>query len=150
MSVEENKAVVRRFLDEYNDRNMDIFDELVASDFIDHSHDQRGRESLKQLFTMAFEAFPDWHEAIEDIVAEGDKVWLRVHCTGTQTGDWNLFGAFLPATGKEVTLNMLFIWRVVDGRLAEGWELDDDRDFLRQLGVIEYTELGKPLESVFG
>lgn len=149
MSAKENKAIVRRFMDAYNDRQLDIFDELVAEDYFDHVFEQQGREHLKQLFTTAFEAFPDWYESIEDIIAEDDKVWLRVKATGTHTGEWNLFGALLPPTGKEVTLNMVFIWRIENGQLAEGWEVDSDLGFLQGLGVVEYTELGKPLEEVF-
>ena len=149
MSAEENKALVRRFMQAYNDREMDIFEELVAEDYIDHVFEQTGRDALKSLFTMAFEGFPDWYEAIEDIIAEGDRVWVRVRATGTHTGDWNLLGAELPATGKSVVLNMVFIWRIADGQLAEGWEVDDNLDFLRALGVVEYTELGKPMEEVF-
>jgi len=149
MSVAENKALVRRFMQAYNERKMEIFEELVAEDYIDHVFEQTGRDALKSLFTMAFEGFPDWYEAIEDIIAEDDRVWVRVKATGTQTGDWNLLGAKLPATGKSVVLNMVFIWRIADGQLAEGWEVDDNLDFLRALGVVEYTELGKPIEEVF-
>ena len=149
MSVEENKAIVRRFMEAYNNRNMDIFEELVAPDYYDHVFEQQGRENLKNLFTMAFEGFPDWYENIEDIIAEGDKVWLRVKATGTHTGAWNLFGAILPPTGEKVILNMVFIWRLENGQLVEGWEVDSDLGFLKQLGVIEFTEKGKLLEEVF-
>ena len=61
MSVEENKAILRRFIEAYNNRNLQIFEELVAPDFIDHTHQQKGREKFKKLFTMAFEGFPDWY-----------------------------------------------------------------------------------------
>ena len=149
MSSEENKAIVRRFMEEYNNRNLDIFEELVAPDYYDHVFEQQGRENLKSLFTMAFEGFPDWYEKIEDIIAEGDKVWLRVRATGTHTGTWNLLGAILPPTGEKVILNMVFIWRIENGQLVEGWEVDADLGFLKQLGVIEFTEKGKPLEEVF-
>ena len=149
MSLEENKAIVRRFIEAYNNRNLDLFEELVAPDYVDHQHQQQGREPFIKLFTLAFEGFPDWHEAIEDIIAEGDKVWVRVKATGTHTGEWNLFGAILPPTGKKITLNMVFIWRLDKGQLVEGWEVDADLGFLKELGVIEYTELGKPLEKVF-
>ena len=149
MSPEENKAIVRRFMEAYNNRELDIFDELVAEDYIDHVFEQRGREYLRQLFTMAFDAFPDWYEGIEDIIAEGDKVWVLVKATGTHTGNWNLFGAELPATGKKTSIMMVFIWRLEDGKLVEGWEVDDNLEFLRQLGLVDYTELGKPIEDVF-
>ncbi len=143
MSPEENKAVVRRFIEAYNTRNLDAFDKLVAPEYVDHTHRQKGLESFRQLFTLAFTAFPDWHERIEDIIAEGDKVWVRVTATGTHTGEWSLSGVPLPPTGRKVSMRMVFIWRLENGRLAEGWEVDEDLDFLKQLGIIEYTETGK-------
>ncbi len=145
MSSEENKAIVRRFIEAYNTRNLDLFDDLVAPDYVDHTHQQHGLENFKQLFTLAFKAFPDWHEHIEDIIAEGDKVWVCVTATGTHTGEWNLSGVPLPPTGKKVTMRMVFIWRVVNGRLAEGWEVDNELNFLEQLGIIAYTEKGKKI-----
>ncbi|MCM2466289.1 ester cyclase [Methanoculleus oceani] len=145
MPSEENKAIVRRFIEAYNSRNLDLFDDLVAPDYVDHTHQQQGREIFKQLFSMAFNAFPDWNENIEDIIAEEDRVWVCVNATGTHTGEWNLSGVPLPPTGKKVTMTMVFIWRIENGKLAEGWEVDEDRDFLKQLGVIEYTEKGRNL-----
>ena len=143
MSLEENKRTVRRFIEAYNKRNLDLFDDLVAADYTDHTHKQEGLENFRQLFSLAFDAFPDWHEQIEDIIAEGDMVWVRVKATGTHTGEWNLSGVPLPPTGRKVEMKMVFIWRIVDGRLAEGWEVDEELDFLRQIGVVEYTELGR-------
>ena len=144
---EKNKAIIRRFIDAYNNRNLDIFEELVASDYIDYTHQQQGREDFKKLFTLAFNGFPDWYENIEEIIAEGENVWVRVIATGTHTGEWNLFGIPLPPTGKKVKMEMVFIWRVVDGKLVEGKEVDDSLEFLKQLDVIEYTEKGKKLFS---
>ena len=145
MSLEENKATVRRFIEAYNTRNLDLFDDLVAPDYIDHTHQQQGLDNFKRLFSLAFEAFPDWHEHIEDIIAEEDRVWVRVRATGTHTGEWNLSGVPLSPTGRKVAMTMVFIWRIIDGRLTEGWEVDDELDFWRQLGVVEYTEIGEKI-----
>ncbi len=145
LSANENKAVVRRFIDAYNNRNLEIFDELVAPDYIDHTHQKRGREEFKQLFTLAFSGFPDWHETIQAIIAEDDWVWVHVVATGTHTGNWTLFGVPLQATGRKVTLPMVFMFRVVNGKLVEGKELDDQVDFFEKLGLIEYKEKGKQL-----
>ena len=147
MLLEENKAIVRRMIDTYNQRehfNLDWFDEFIAPNYFDHTN-QVGPEGVKQLFIMGHKGFPDWHEAIEDIIAEGDKVWVRVKCTGTHTGEWNHFGVQFPPTGKKVTMMMVDIWRIVNGKLVEGSEVDDSLDFLKQLGAIEYTEKGKKL-----
>jgi len=145
MALEHNKTLVRRFIDAYNARNLYLFDDLVAPDYIDHTHQQQGRGPFRQLFTLAFEGFPDWHEEIEDMIAEGDKVWVWVTARGTHTGKWNLFGVTLPPTGRAVTMPMVFIWRIEDGRLAEGWEVDSEVNFLRNIGVLEYTERGKKI-----
>ena len=82
MSLEENKAIVRRFIEAYNKRNLDLLDDLVAPDYVDHTHQLQGRDEIKQQYAMAYKAFPDWYETIEDIIAEGDKVWVSVKATG--------------------------------------------------------------------
>ncbi|MBP2132605.1 steroid delta-isomerase-like uncharacterized protein [Methanomicrobium sp. W14] len=145
MSAEENKELVKKFINAYNNRDIDLFDSLVAADYIDNTHGQKGIESFRQLFLDAFRAFPDWHENIEDIIAEGDRVWVRVKATGTHTGEWSLSGVALPPTGNRLEMMMVFIWRIADGRLAEGWEVDSDSDFLIKLGVMDYTEKGKEI-----
>ena len=140
MSLEENKAIVHRFIEAYNKHDLSAFDDFVASDYVDHTN-KVDREGLKQLFAMAFKAFPDWHETIEDIIAEGDKVWIRVKTTGTHTGE---FMGIAP-TGKKVTTMMVDIYRIVNGKHVEGRFITDQLAFLKQLGIIEYTEKGKKL-----
>lgn len=146
-SAEENKAVIRKFIESYNNRNLDIFEELVVPDYIDHTHQTKTREEFKRLFTMAFEGFPDWYEEIQEMIAEEDRVWVRVIATGTHNGDWNLFGTPLPPTGNKVEMEMVFIWRVVDGKMVEGREVDDSVEFLRKLGLVEYTKKGQKIFS---
>jgi len=143
MSLEENKAIVRRFNQAYNRRNSVIFDELIAEDFVDHTHGIQGREDYKQLFIATFQGFPDWHESIETIIAEGDMVWAHILATGTHTKEHDLFGIQFAPTGKKVTLSAVAIWRIIDGKIAESREVDDGVDFLRNLGLIEFTEKGK-------
>ena len=87
MSLEENKAIVRGFIEAYNERKLDLIDDFVSPDYIDHANNV-GREGLKQLIAMGLNAFPDWHETIEDIIAEGDKVWVRLTYTGTHKGEF--------------------------------------------------------------
>ena len=140
MSLEENKAIVRRFVEAYNKRNLDLFDDLLAPDYFDHTS-QVGPEGLKQLMNMAFKAFPDFHETIEDIIAEGDKVWARITFTGTHKGEW----LGIAPTGKKITSMMVDIFRIVNGKLVEYRDVGDRLDFFKKLGVIEYTEKGKKL-----
>lgn len=140
MSLKENKALVRKFVDAYNNRNLDVFDELLAPNYFDHTS-QVDREGLKQLMTMAFTAFPDFQETIEDIIAEGNKVWARITFTGTHTGEW----MGIAPTGKTVTTEMVDIFRVENGKLVEYRDVNNNVDFLEKLGLIEYTEQGKQL-----
>ena len=140
MSFEENKAIVRRFIEAYNKRNLDVFDDLLAPDYFDHTS-QVGPEGLKQLMNMAFKAFPDFHETIEDIIAEGDKVWVRITFTGTHSGEW----MGIAPTGKKITTEMVDIFRIANGKLVEYRDVNNNLDFLKKLGLIEYTEQGKKL-----
>ena len=145
MSLEENKAIVRRFNEATNKQNLDLFDDLVAPDYVDHTHQLQGLESFKQLLKLGFKGFPDWHEAIEDIIAEGDKVSVRITYTGTHTGEYR----GLAPTGEKITYSGVDIFRIVNGKLVEGRNFSDDLAFLQQQGIIEYTEKGKKLFSEF-
>jgi len=140
MSIEENKSLVRRWIDVYNTHNLDAFDAFIAPDYFDHTNNV-DREGLRQLFTMGFTGFPDWHETIEDIIAEGYKVWIRLSYTGTHTGE---FMGVAP-TGKKVTMTGVDIYRVENGKLVEYRQVLDQLDFLKKLGIIEYTDQGKKL-----
>ncbi|MHA2078930.1 MAG: ester cyclase [Candidatus Kariarchaeaceae archaeon] len=141
MSLDENKAVVRSFIEAYNKRNLDLLDDIIAPDYFDHTHQQQGVESVKQVLNRGFKGFPDWYEAIEDIIAEGDKVWVRLTYTGTHTGEF--FG--LPPTGKKITAMAVGIYRVINGKLVEGRFITDAVDLFKQTGAIEITEKGKTL-----
>ena len=141
MSLEENKAIVRMWIEAYNERNLDVFDEFIAPNYIDHTN-KLNRESLKQMFSMGFQGFPDWHETIEDIVAEGDKVWVRLTYEGTHTGE---FLGVAP-TGKKITgMSSIDIYRIANGKLVEYWNVRDTLKFAKQMDAIEYTEKGKKL-----
>jgi C-1 hydroxylase len=134
VSLEENKAIVRKVIEDViNQQNLDLLDDLSAPDYVDHTH-QLSLEGVKHFMNMIFEAFPDWHETIEDIVAEGDKVWVRAEATGTHKGEYR----GLAPTGNKITGTGVNIYRIVNGKFVEGWAVEDWMDFLRQLGVIEY------------
>jgi C-1 hydroxylase len=143
MSLEENKAIVRRWIEAYNKRNLDLIDDLVAPDYVDPDYPQlQGREALKQLMNMFFKAFPDFHETIDDIIAEGDKVWVLLAATGTHTGEF----MGLAPTGKKITIRAIDIYRIANGKIVWGRRVPTpDLAFFKQLGAIEYTEKGKKL-----
>ncbi len=121
MSAEENKVLVRRFIDAANQNNLAVFDVHFAPDFV--SRDTvvpvpPGPEGVRQLFAAVRSAFPDFHETIEDLVAEDDKVVARWTTRGTHQGEF----AGIPPTGKSVTWKGMFIVRVADGKIVEVWQ----------------------------
>ena len=76
MSLGANKTIVRRFFDAVKEHDLDVLDELFAPDYVDRTFQLRGGEILKQFVIRLVNAFLDVLDTIEDIIAEGDKVWV--------------------------------------------------------------------------
>lgn len=136
MTIEENKALVRRFYEEIDKGNLEAMDELVGEDYLDHNPPPfpglaSGREGLKQAFKIFWEATPGYHH-IEEQIAEGDKVVTRLTSYGKHEGD--LPGA--PRTGNDLKMTSITIHRIADGRLVEKWAEKDVLGFLIQIGVM--------------
>lgn len=135
MSVEENKAVVRRFLEEAFGRgNVALVDELMSSNMIEH---QQGvvppnAEGVKGLIRSLHAAFPDFSCTIEDMVADGDKVWVRLKGAGTHRGPF--MGR--PPSGRSFTETTFDECRVQGGRIVEHWGVPDIFSIMLQLGMI--------------
>jgi steroid delta-isomerase-like uncharacterized protein len=136
MSVEDNKAIIRAYVEMvWNGKQLDRAEEVVASDFIDHAPlpgQAPGLEGAKRKWAMYLTAIPDLRVTTEDLVAEGDKVAVRRSYEGTHQGE--LLG--IPATGKQLQVGSISIFRLVDGKIAENWEQLDRLALLQQLGVI--------------
>lgn len=137
MDTEANKANARRMVDEVvNAGNLDLIDELLAPDFVDHSAPPGvppTREGTKALMAMLRSAFPDLHATIEDVIAEGDKVVQRTRAHGTMQGE--LMG-MLPS-GKSATWDQIHILRFANGKEVEHWAVSDQLSLLQQLGFAE-------------
>ena len=137
MSTEQNKALVRQMVEEiFNRGNMSRADEFLAPDFVEHEElppgIPQGREGVKQLTTMMRNAFPDFTATIEDMVAEGDKVVIRMTWRGTQKGEF----MGVPPTGKTVSFGVLDIIRIAGGKFVEHWGQMDNMGMMQQLGAI--------------
>jgi steroid delta-isomerase-like uncharacterized protein len=136
MSVEANKAVIGRFFEDiFNQGHLDVADEIVATNYINHNPapgETPGVAGLKQFVTSIRTAFPNLHFTIDDLLAEGDKVTTRWTVTGTHQSEF----AGIPATGKPVTVAAINIHRIVDGKVQEGWLNWDALGMMQQLGVI--------------
>jgi len=132
---EENKAIMRRFIEAINVRNLDIVDELVSKDHLDHHIPPelpRGPEGVKIYFKSLSTSFPDCRITIEDLLADGDKVAIRIVFAGTHQGE--LMG--IPATGKQFSITGIIIGRFEGGQIVEWWENADSLGLMQQLGVI--------------
>lgn len=135
MSVEEHKALIRRFFAEViNAGSAAAIDELLSADclFRFGGMEPGNRETFKQVFPMFRTAFPDLHATIEDEIAEGDRVAVRFTWQGTHRG------AFMgvPATGKRATVSAMAWYRVRDGKIVEDIVQEDTLGMLQQLGAI--------------
>ena len=102
MAAEENRALIRRFIDEvFNQRNLHAIDEHLTTDYVDHAMPPglpTNREGFKQFIGSFLEAFPDFHYTIEDILADGNRVAIRLTAQGTHQGTF----LNMPPTGKRV------------------------------------------------
>ena len=137
---EENKARTRQFYEEViNKKDLDLMDEYCVSDFIDHNPDPgqgQGLEGVKESFRQALDAFPDLHLAIDDMIAEGDKVVSRLTFSGTHKAEF----AGIPASGKSFSVPVIDIIRIVDGKAVERWGLYDSMSMMQQIGAMPGPE----------
>jgi steroid delta-isomerase-like uncharacterized protein len=130
-----NKALVRRFVEEVLNRgNSRLLAELVGPDHVLHAPDGDvyGPEGVRADLAEWRTGFPDVVFAIEDLIAEGDKVVSRFVLRGTHAGP----AMGVPPTGRRVAVRGVAIDRVRDGRLVECWVSLDTLGLLRQLGTL--------------
>ncbi len=137
MSAEENKAVIRRLFEEVQEGQiLDVLDELVAEDVVNHSateEHKHGIEGFRHVMEWGFALMPDGQYEILDMIAEGEMVACRVRVSGTMQGE--LFG--IPPTGKSFVAEHVHWHRVAGGKLVERWAVRDDLGTLIQLGIID-------------
>lgn len=136
---EKNKRITRRFPEEVaTEGNIDLIDELCTADVIDHSPDGeiRGREELKAHMEAYLSAFGDFSATVEETIAEGETVAMRVTLRGTHEGE---FMDVAPKGNEFEIANMVFT-RIKDGRIAERWVQPDMLGLLQQLGIFDPNE----------
>ena len=142
MSVEENKALVRRCYDEvWNKGDVSVLKEIYASDCVSNFTPSikatfRGPEEYKQAVNIFRSAFPDLHFTIEDLIAEGDKVVY--HWTARGTNDGEYMGN--APTGKSVTQTGITIFRCAGGKIVEELAIWDELNGLQQMGIAPTTQ----------
>jgi steroid delta-isomerase-like uncharacterized protein len=136
VSAKDNKALVRRFVDEVQSGgNVDLIDEICSPEFVNHSAPPgipADREGVKIVTAMFRGAFPDSYFTVEDMMAEGDKVATRKTFHGTHEGEF----MGVPASGRVVSMGLIDIVRISEGRVVEHWAIVDSLGLMQQLSVI--------------
>ena len=142
MSTDSNKATVRRFFAEAVDgRNLDILDELVATDCIIHRPEARepieGLSSFKQAVARIIQTYSEFSTTIHDLVAEDDRVACRLSHRAVNRGEWTSRLGRHDVAGKAVTWSANVLFRFRDGKIAEEWVSRDELGMLIDLGVVQ-------------
>jgi steroid delta-isomerase-like uncharacterized protein len=123
MSARSNKAILRRYVQELNQRNTSVLDELVAEDF---------RSTVLEGYSRNIAAFPDYHVTIEEMIAENDKVVLVWSHRGTHRGLYE----GVPPTGKVIIGRHISIYRLFEGQIIDADGVWDAASIWQQLGLI--------------
>lgn len=134
MSIEENKATMRRHVEEvYNKGYLSIVDEIMALNYVYHvgGMDIKGPEGYKGYITMTRTAMPDLNVTINDIVAEGNTVACSFTITGTFKGEY----MGIAPTGRQVNITEAHFIRFEGGKEVETTSYSDSLTLYRQLGV---------------
>jgi steroid delta-isomerase-like uncharacterized protein len=137
VSEEENKALIRQWIEAYNQRDLEAEADVLAPGFVAHVPgapaplDLEGLEAWRQFLAPFTEAFPDLQLTIQEVAAEGETVAARVAFRGTHRGEFQ----GIPPTNKEVAFTSMEFNRVVDGKVEEHWVEINLLGLVQQLGV---------------
>jgi steroid delta-isomerase-like uncharacterized protein len=131
-----NKQVVRQFFELLGRHDTEKMGQLLVSS-TQYSFHPSGMPHMdwnghKQLLATITRAFPDLHHNIKDMVAEGDKVAVRLIVTGTHKGEFQ----GIPPSGRKLSLDEMAFLTLIDGRITEGWITSDTMSFMQQIGAI--------------
>ena len=137
MSTDANKAMARAYFKAFRDRDDAWWDRYVAPDFIRHDpgldFHVRGTAGVRRLGETMHGGLSDIELPIDEVIAEGDRVLVRLRMKGRHTGEFMR----RAATGKAVDIAVMDYFRVADGRLAEHWAQMDNLTMLKQIGAVE-------------
>jgi steroid delta-isomerase-like uncharacterized protein len=138
MGNDTNKALVQQHIDAFNGGDMAAFARTVAEDAVNHAAipQAQGRRGALSIVEKLRRAFPDMRMAVDDMIAERDRVVCRLTVTGTHTGALDFAKLPLPATGRRFRTTHIHVFRIVDGVIVERWAERDDLGMLQQLGLM--------------
>jgi steroid delta-isomerase-like uncharacterized protein len=132
MSIEENKAIIRAFVDTWNRGDLDALAGLMAEDCqlsVSGQSISCAPANTRAIAAHWREAFPDYHFTLEDLIAEGNRVVARIPFAGTQVAP--VIG--IPSSEHTIWVDEIVIFRIQDGKIAEAWEVYDEYGMRRQL-----------------
>ncbi len=136
MATDTNVAAVRRFWEGFNAHDLDVWDQVCSSTFVNHDPGlptpDADLPTLKQVIGGLQTAFPDLQSSEDDLLAVDDRVAVRRTLHGTHRGQ---FMGIAP-TGRQVTLGGIWLARLRDGKLDEQWVYFDTLGLLRQIGAV--------------
>ena len=131
---EQNTAVVRKLMEEFDKKNMDIGDELNTPEYKLHfpiGSEPKSTSQHREVLEVFWGAFPDMTHTIDRLISAGDKVTGQWTIRGTHTGEF----MGIPPTGNLIEETCIGIWRFSDGKIAEFWGVLDMLSFMQQLGL---------------
>jgi steroid delta-isomerase-like uncharacterized protein len=128
----ENKSVIRRWIDAFNRRDLEAGAQLMDASYVRHlpGLDSRGPEGFKQVATAFLTGFPDSKLTIEDLIAEDDRVVVRLTVRGTHLGDF----AGISPTNRQIALPIIMVNQISHGKMTETWEVVDQLGLYQALG----------------
>ena len=136
-----NKAVVLRSEAElWSKGDLNVADELYSINFVCHfvgGIEWKGISGIKHAVQSHRASFPDWREKVEDIIAEGDRVAIRITSTGTQRGEF----AGIQPTDRKITIEEFHIYRLAGGKIIEQWGMPDGQGLMTQLKASSVEKL---------
>jgi predicted SnoaL-like aldol condensation-catalyzing enzyme len=130
---EKNKDIVRGFVnDVFVKHDLSVLDQYLRDDYIQHNPDvAQGKEGFREFFEQTFKAMPDFKYTLKAMVADEDRVWIYCVTSGTHTGgEWL---GVLP-TGNKLSFDVVDMFRVQEGKIAEHWDVADTYTLFNQLG----------------
>jgi C-1 hydroxylase len=128
-----NKRLIREFVETWNQGDLRALSDFWSPELVHHARFcNHGRDDVLGITAAFMGAFPDLLFAIEDLVAEGEKVVVRLTVRGTHQDTF----LGIPATGREVTCSLIQIVRIKNGKIVEHWGLTDELLLMEQIGLV--------------
>lgn len=133
--VESNKKLVEEFCAAvFVGHDLTGLDRYMKDDYVQHNPDvPQGKAGFREFFEATFEAMPDFRYVLKSVVAADDMVWIYSTTTGTHTGEW----LGMPPTGNRLSFDVVDMFRVADGKLAEHWDVADTLTLFTQIGKVK-------------